>query len=171
MELAQRQNDVRRFSVTGERMGSRLRYRVEDFVFDGSLRDVCILDAKIEDWQRVFDSVESAGWEVSFSWTLLEVPVGRLPSAGEVFARLEREPEESASLAVQVGNVWFTSYFFEVDEIEFTFDPSDVVDLETFAQLEKFIRRLGDSVGKRVVVTMEGSDHAAMPSLLEYVPV
>ncbi|MEV0265202.1 hypothetical protein AB0I49_28220 [Streptomyces sp. NPDC050617] len=157
--------------MTGEQMGSRLRYRVEDFVFDGSLRDVCILDAEIGDWQRVFDSLESAGWEVSFSWTLLEASDRGLPSAREVFERLEGEPEESASLAVQVGSVWFTSYFFEVDEIEFTFDPSDVVDFEAFTQLEKFICRLGDSTGKRVVVTMEGSDHAAMPSLLEYVPV
>lgn len=55
-------------------------------------------------------------------------------------------------------------YFFDIDEIEFTFNPADVDGSEPFAHLETFLRWLGESTGRRVVVTMEGADHRTMPA-------
>ncbi|MCX4626779.1 hypothetical protein [Streptomyces sp. NBC_01443] len=151
--------------------GIGMRYRSEDFEVDGALRDVCILDASIDDWQNLLEGLISADWSVQFAWTLFESTDGAIPDARSLFNRLESDPEESASLAVQVGDIWFTCYFFDIDEIEFTFDPADVEDPASFAHLEAFVRRLGDSTHRNVVVTMEGTDHRAMPALIEYSPM
>ncbi|WP_336555314.1 hypothetical protein [Streptomyces sp. PmtA] len=76
---------------------------------------------------------------------------------------------DSATLAVRIGDIWFTSYFFDPSEIEFTFDPRDVVDESGFAAVESFVRRMGNACGKRVVMTMESwTDHVALPAMLEY---
>ncbi|MGW0556152.1 hypothetical protein ACWDZ6_18420 [Streptomyces sp. NPDC002926] len=154
----------------GERDGVGMSYRAEDFEVDGALRDVCILDASIDDWQRILDGVKSVNWPVSFGWTLSDSDDEGIPDARELFNRLESEPEESASLAVEVSGIWFTCYFFDIDEVEFTFDPADVVDSASFGHVEEFVRWLGDATRKRVVVTMEGTDHNVMPALLYYSP-
>lgn len=148
-----------------------MRFRSEDFDVDGALRDVCILDASIDDWRNLLEGLALTDWVVQFAWTLAESTDGAIPDARSLFDRLESEPEESARLAVEVGGIWFTCYFFDIDEIEFTFDPDDVDGPKSFAHLEAFLRRLGDSTHRRVVVTMEGTDHRAMPALIEYSPV
>lgn len=155
--------------MTGARQGVDLRYRPEDFEADGALRDVCILDADADDWRRVFVALDSTSWEFHFSWTLSGESRSDLPGVAEVFQRLSDDPDESAKLSIRVGSVWFACYFFDVEEIEFTFDPCDVTDQGSFSCLEQFIRCLGDSTGKRVIVTMEtASGHAGLPALLEY---
>ncbi|WP_329374315.1 hypothetical protein [Streptomyces sp. NBC_01483] len=73
-------------------------------------------------------------------------------------------------LAIDVGGMWFTCYFFDIKEIEFTFDPADVVDAESFSAVREFVCWLGDSTGREVIVTMERNDHGSMPRLLHYSP-
>uniref|UniRef100_A0AAU2VKC3 Uncharacterized protein n=1 Tax=Streptomyces sp. NBC_00008 TaxID=2903610 RepID=A0AAU2VKC3_9ACTN len=148
-----------------------MRYRGEDFAVDGALRDVCILDATITDWNNLREGLALTDWPVQFAWTLSESADGAIPDARSLFDRLEDEPEESARLTVEVGGIWFACYFFDSDEIEFTFDPADIGGPVSFAHLEAFLRRLGDSTRRRVVVTMEGTDHRTMPALIEYSPV
>ncbi|MFE9373993.1 hypothetical protein ACFYM2_30045 [Streptomyces sp. NPDC006711] len=149
----------------------RLRYRPEHFEADGALRDVCILNAQPESWQRMIEGFSMAPWRVVFRWTFAESPdEGSLLDAGEIWRHLEEDQDESASLSVQVGNIWFTCYFFDPDEIEFTFDPADVEDEKSFTAVRDFVRRLGDTTQQEVIVTMEGTDHAAMPALLIYAP-
>ncbi|MFF2805725.1 hypothetical protein ACFVT2_00835 [Streptomyces sp. NPDC058000] len=141
-----------------------------DFQADGALRDVCILNAELRDWQNVFDHFSASGWSLWFSCELMGLEGSRLPDAASLFAALESDPDESATLAVQVGGIWFTCYFFDAAEIEFTFDPGDVVNSRTFTRVSTFMKGLGDSTGKRVIMTMEGTSHADMPALLEYMP-
>ncbi|MFG2596398.1 hypothetical protein [Streptomyces sp. NPDC048462] len=148
-----------------------MRYRSEDFDVDGALRDVCIFDAEIDDWKNLLEGLALTGWAVHFTWTLFESADGGIADARSLLDRLGSEPEESARLAVEVGGIWFSCYFFDIDEIEFTFDPADVDGPASFAHLEAFLRRLADSTHRRVVVTMEGTDHRTMPALIEYSPV
>lgn len=124
----------------------------------------------VEDWQRMLSSLSSTGWEVSFATTLAEEPPGLLVNARELFDLLALDGEASARLAIHVEEIWFTCYFFDVEEIEFTFDPEDVSDEASFRSLESFIGWLGDSSRKQVVMTMEGTDHRSMPAILEYQP-
>ncbi|MEV6836184.1 hypothetical protein AB0N17_16995 [Streptomyces sp. NPDC051133] len=145
-------------------------YRVEDFVADGALRDVCVLDTTLDDWRRVFDGLRAAPGNHFLTWTLSGTTESGALDASVVWSRLEQDPEESASLAIDVDGVWFTCYFFDIEEIEFTFDPSDVVDEATFAPVRAFVTWLGRATGRAVIVTMEGTDHAAMPALIRWQP-
>ncbi|GAA1555371.1 hypothetical protein [Kribbella lupini] len=148
-----------------------MRYRADHFVVDGALRDVCVLDAALGDWQRLISALPSCGWEVSFTTTLPEPSAEVFEVAGRLFEELDLDGQESATLAIAVDGTWFTCYFFEVSEIEFTFHPDNVTDQASFGAVERFMAWLGDTVGKRAIMTMEGSDHPSMPALLEYVPV
>ncbi|MFG2605603.1 hypothetical protein ACGFT2_18965 [Streptomyces sp. NPDC048514] len=145
-------------------------YQAEDFVADGALRDVCVLDTTIDDWRRMFDGLRSVPGHHVLTWTLSGTTDSGALDASAVWSRLERDPEESASLAIDVDGVWFTCYFFDIEEIEFTFDPSDVVDKTTFAPVRAFVTWLGTATGREVIVTMEGTDHAAMPALIRWRP-
>ncbi|MFF1358622.1 hypothetical protein [Streptomyces sp. NPDC058297] len=128
-----------------------------------------MFDAEPGDWQRMLDALRSVPWPAVFTWALSEPAAdGAMLTARELWGRLEGDPEDSVSLAVQVRGIWFTCYFFDADEIEFSFDPADVVDMESFAPVCDFVRWLGDSTRREVIVTMEGNDHSAMPWLLHY---
>lgn len=122
-----------------------MHYRREDFLVDGALRDLCILDANVEDWQRIISSLSSSEWEVSFTMTLSAEPPGVLNDARELFETLAIDGEDSATLAILVDDIWFTCYFFDMGEVEFTFDPEDVSDETSFRSVERFMRWLGDT--------------------------
>lgn len=146
-----------------------MRYREADFRTDGALRDVVVLDTRLEDWQRVLASLAVVAWRVHFdprkpgcSSDISTVDVNSLLNRGE--------DDYSAILGVEVAGIWFTCYFFDVSEIEFSFDPSDISGVDEFSALRDFVEWLGDVCGKRVVVTMESSDHASIPPLIEYLP-
>ncbi|MGF0176108.1 hypothetical protein ACQF36_38370 [Streptomyces sp. Marseille-Q5077] len=148
-----------------------LPYDSELFVVDGALRDVCVLEAEVEDWGRVVRDLVASDWVVEFSTTHPRGEELLRSGASELFGALEQSGEDSATLAVRVDRIWFTSYFFDRSEIEFTFDPRDVVDQSGFAAVESFMKTIGDACGKPVVMTMESStDHAGLPALLEYRP-
>ncbi len=148
-----------------------MEYRPDLFVVDGALREVCVLDTDLGDWQRVFSALPSCGWEVSFTTTLPEPSAEVFEVAARLFEELDFDGQESARLAIGVDGIWFACYFFDVSEIEFTFFPGDVTDEASYGAVERFMTWLGDVVGKRVIMTMEGTDHPSMPALLEYVPV
>lgn len=147
-----------------------MEFRGEDFVVDGSMRDVCILDADLQTWQRLFDGLQHAPGQVSFTTTFEKEPPGVTTNAAALFEELQFDPSASTTLAIQVDHIWFTCYFFDQDEIEFTFHTEDVHDDQTFESLERFVRWLADTCGKRAAVTVESTDHRSIPALLEYSP-
>jgi hypothetical protein len=123
------------------------------------------------DWGRVVRDLVASDWVVEFSTTHPRGEELLRSGASELFGAHEESGEDSATLAVRVDRIWFTSYFFDRSEIEFTFDPRDVVDQSGLAAVESFMKTIGDACGKPVVMTMESStDHRGRPALLEYRP-
>jgi hypothetical protein len=146
-------------------------YRAEDFVADGALRDVCVLDTTIDDRRRMFDGLPAVPGNHVLTWTLSGTTEGGALDASVVWSRREQEPEESASLAIDIDGVWFTCYFFDIEEIKFTFDPSGVVDEAVFAPVHAFVTWLGTATGREVIVTMEGTDHVYVPQVDMSAPI
>jgi hypothetical protein len=143
-------------------------YRPEQYVADGSLRDVCVLDVDIPDWDRLLDSIETSGWEHSLDVTTSE-PLSKT-SGSAIFERLQSEDEASARLAVRAGDTWLTCYFFDPSEIEFSFDPSEISDQADFEALKEFMTWLAAVCRKPAIMTMETTDHRTIPALLEIHP-
>jgi hypothetical protein len=145
-----------------------LRYRPEHFVVDGSLRDVCVLDVGIPEWQLLLESLKDSGWEYSLEVTGQD-PAAEL-SAADIFEILDSNDEASARLAIRVGHIWFPNFFFDPSEIEFSFDPSEISGEAEFAALVTFMSWLATAVRKPAILTMETTDHRTIPALLEIPP-
>ncbi|MEU0839544.1 hypothetical protein ABZ370_08740 [Streptomyces sp. NPDC005962] len=145
-------------------------YDSDMFEPDGALRDVCVLDTSEDDWSKVIARLHRSAADTHFSTTLPQVPVDLQSNAGELLSALASNPEESARFSTRFGNVWFSCYFFQADEIEFTFDPADVEDADSFHSVADFMSEVGEACGKRVIMTMESNDHHHIPALLEWIP-
>jgi hypothetical protein len=121
----------------------------------GSLPDVCVTDATVEDWQSVFDLVRSCGWE----WEYFEdgVPMP-LPSAAVVLSR----PADAATAELRVWPVAQVLAIFRLmsdDEINFDVDLRQLQGQGGVDVLCGFLGAVGRRLGKPVVMTAE-SDYA-----------
>jgi hypothetical protein len=139
-------------------------YQPDHFEVDGSLRDVCVLDAGPPVWERLLRAVASSPWE--YRLEVNEEPCSPADfSVTEFFAA--QDEDASARLVIRVGELWFATYFFEDAEIEFSFDPAEVGDAERFGSVELFMVWLAEACDREVVMTMEtSSGHRDIPALL-----
>jgi hypothetical protein len=141
-------------------------YREQDFRADGSLRDVCILGVDLNAWERLLRAVVDSPWKCQFEVDgaprSLEEFVVR-----EFFAAKNGGVDVSARLGILVGSIWFDCFFFDEREIEFSFDPSELVKGKHFGSLKRLMIWLDQVLDRRVVVTMETAWHDGIPPLLE----
>lgn len=141
-------------------------YRAEDFQVDGSLRDVCVLGVDLPDWRRFVRVVTDAPWERQFEVNGEPRHLEEFSVRG-FFAAKEEGADVSARLGIRVGEMWFDCFFFDVAEIEFSFDPSELAGGKHFGSLKQFMAWLAETCDRRVVVTMESTNHDDIPPLLE----
>lgn len=141
----------------------------EDFEVDGALRDVCVLGADLPMWERLLEAVAESPWEHRFAVDGNPCAIGDF-SVREFFAARE-EVDVSARLSVRIGELELACFFFEVEEIEFSFDPAEIESGARFDALARFMIWLAEACGRKAVLTMEtNSGHEGMPALLETVP-
>jgi hypothetical protein len=118
-----------------------------DFAPDGSLRDICVENASLEDWKLVVAQIFDRDYGA------------RLERRGVVVA----VPEDFDSLfdlnlghrlSFTVGGVSFFCHFFAPTEIELSFAPEQV-SKTALRDLLAFMIDLGDATKKLVVMTPE----------------
>lgn len=121
----------------------------ELFEWDGSWRDICVLNTTQAEWQAV--------WELLLTLT----PAIRLTVDGN-----QIEPPTNVSgvlkeidvlVRLELGNLTIYSNVFTEDEIEFDLDPRTVRDLATAQSLAGFMRDIGDRIRKEVLLTEESA--------------
>src|SRR5262245_25587886 len=117
-----------------------MAYWTADFVRDGSLRDIYVLDTTLDDWH-----------------TFLDLVAGKLMDEGVEVAR----PDDVATLfevkhllVFYVGRIFFSCHFFARDEIEMSFGPEDI-DEQSLPELLAFVSELAAALRKTVIVTPE----------------
>jgi hypothetical protein len=121
-----------------------------EFEWDGSLRDLYILDAGIRDWQKLIDRLRSSKYRLRYE---VDDEVCQLPrSVGDLFLiRAECCP----LLSIEVDGIRFNCHFFAEEQIEFDLDPREIDGEAKLQTLFRFMQFLGDSTSKRVVMTPE----------------
>jgi hypothetical protein len=127
-----------------------------------SLRDVYVVGATVDDWQRAVDVVRAC-WPTSY----LEdgEPASMPPVVADVLARSRHVAVTwRISLAERVG---VKSHFFASDEIEFDVAARHVRGQRELDALWEFVRTIGDALRKPVVVTHENEPSAV---ILRYEP-
>lgn len=121
----------------------------EDFCRDGSLRDVYISPANLADWRAVYLVFrDSADTEFSIDGIAQTPPA----TVDQVFAV---RPANHPMLRVKAGPADAVFHFFSVDEIECDFVPNRITSQTHLDELLNFVRQLGDTTCKRVLVTPE----------------
>ena len=136
-------------------MPSPLRDDVRSF-FDpdvmGTLPDVSVAGASVEDWQAVFDLVRSGDW----AWEYLQGElVSSLPAAAEVLAR----PADAEMVELRVWpvpGVLVTFRPMRAEEIDFDVDLRELQGQNGVDVLCGFLSVVGRRLGKAVMMTAEG---------------
>ncbi|AZO47963.1 MAG: hypothetical protein EOS58_18635 [Mesorhizobium sp.] len=124
-----------------------------DFAWDGSWRDIYVLNTSEADWQRV--------WDILREWS----PPANFSVSGNIESMLlgveaALESETASLLSFYVGPIQLACHFFSTVEIEFDFDPRQVSGIPEVEQLEGFMRLLGDAIEKQVILTQENDQEA-----------
>lgn len=118
----------------------------------GSLPDVRVPDASVEDWQAVLDLVAESGWQRQYSEGEAVLPV---PRAEAVLSR-------SADAECPNLRVWPTAdvlaifRFYADDEIDFDVDLRELQGQEQLDVFCGFLREIGRRLGKPVLMDPEG---------------
>ncbi len=118
---------------------------------DGMLRDIYVFDTDVRDWQRVIDYMRTSPYSLEFA---AGDDLHPLPDAARIF---ELRVEITCSLSVDRRGLNLKCYFLTTEEIEFDIDPRDYADGRHIDELIAFMRGLGETVDKPVVLTPESS--------------
>ena len=121
------------------------------FEADGSLRDICILGTSLADWQKIWDALR-----VSATSLTLTVDGEPEETPADVNCIFEFRPHRSAMISVKLQYIVLNCHFFDTENVEFDFDPEDVKGPDGAEEIERFMKFLGDLVGKSVGLTYEG---------------
>src|SRR5438094_9223626 len=96
--------------------------RVEtEFEWDGSLRDLYILDADVEVWQRVVDTLRSSEYPCCY-----RVDGNECPLPEDVEDIFKKRHEASFLLSIDAESILLNCHFFAEEEVEFDLDPREL---------------------------------------------
>lgn len=138
--------------MTDERLPIPWKDLRRAFNFDGSLRDIVVLEADRQLWQQTIDYVRQLNCAGSVR---LDEGAPPLPDdVGNIFA-LSAQGE--ARLSIDLGRIRVNCFFFADDEIEFDLDPREVTSEEDATSLLGFMRGLGEAAGRNVHLTEENA--------------
>ncbi|RZB19726.1 hypothetical protein StrepF001_12155 [Streptomyces sp. F001] len=118
----------------------------------GSLPDVRVPGASVEDWQAVLDLVAEFGWKCQYSEGGTELPV---PRAEAVLSR----PADAECSELRVwpsADVLAIFRFHSVEEIDFDVDLRELQGQERLDVFCGFLREIGRRLGKPVLMDPEG---------------
>ncbi|MEV7563560.1 hypothetical protein [Streptomyces sp. NPDC089795] len=118
----------------------------------GSLPDVRVPDASVEDWQAVLDLVEAKGWKCQYSEGETVLPV---PRAETVLAR----PADAECPNLRVwpdAEVLAIFRFLDDEVIDFDVDLWELQGQERLDVFCGFLREIGRLLGKPVLMDPQG---------------
>ena len=122
---------------------------------DGAVFDIFVTDTTLQDWQAVVDAVRATTWPMTYG--VDGVPVEMPSAVEEIFAHAQKATILWS--VTPVPGVAINCHFFGSDEIEFDFQPREIVNDEKLAALLAFITHVGRALGRLVGVTVEGDEN------------
>lgn len=123
-----------------------------DFEPDGALRDIYVNGTSIEHWRTLFDVLRST-YELKYS-----VDGTMQPLPGSVDEVLTTRAIANPELLFRVGDIVVACHFFTTTEIEFDISPCEVTSQAALDALLGFLRLVGDSLGRTVIMSYENDE-------------
>lgn len=118
----------------------------------GSLPDVRVPDASVEDWQAVLDLVADRGWNCRYSEGEAVLPV---PRAAAVLSR-PADAEYPDLRVWPTADVLAIFRFHADDEVDFDIDLRELQGQERLDVFCGFLQEIGRRLGKPVLLDPEG---------------
>jgi hypothetical protein len=117
---------------------------------DGSLRDIYILNASVQDWDSILRLARaSSQWHATFSAGGLDLPVPL------DHAQVKALPQEAGAMLVwDICGLDLNCHFFDESQIEFDLHPAKLNETN-FASLQDWLRLVGKSLRRDVLITAE----------------
>jgi len=128
-----------------------------EFEWDGSWRDIYIVGATIDDWQRVLDALSTLSPSPTFHAN--GEPAAMPERVADVFDQRETS---SFLLTLDVGNVGLKCHFFDDEEIEFDLDPREIKGPTELRAVSDFMMLLANRTGKTAILTHENIKSAVI---------
>ena len=122
---------------------------------DGSLRDIYVLNASKEDWEKWADYVNQR-YSVHFYNEGDDISEDQVNFA-LVVELWEQKQGFQASATILVGNTQIKSHFFDEMEIENDIDPSEICSPEDHEKLLAYLKDISVLLGKEVIITPENA--------------
>lgn len=120
-----------------------------EFEWDGSLRDIYVLETTIEDWQRLY-SVLRSRYDLKY---LVDLESRPLPDAIE--EAFSTQQVASPLLQFIVAGMTVNAHFFTTRQIELDIDPREVSSEVRLGELLDVLRLIGDGLQREVRLTHE----------------
>jgi hypothetical protein len=121
-----------------------------EFEWDGSWRDIYVLNTSVADWQKLLDFLRTASYNLNF---YIDGEDAVLPS--DVAHIFKARAEVSAYLSVDIGEIILNCHFFHDAQIEFDIDPREVTDEIKFQRLLAFMQKIARLLDKDAILTSE----------------
>ena len=120
------------------------------FDFDGSWRDIYVLNANRNDWNKLLKSLLNSTYETIF-WIDGEVtkPIKTIQEA------LGIRNYASPLMHINASKLHIACHFFTDEEIEFDIDPREVNNQQNINEVIRFMFFLGNLLQKKVILTPE----------------
>lgn len=115
----------------------------------GAGRDIYVEATDVDDWQRTLEALV-ARWPTAYLENRQEVPMPS--SAAEI---LRRRSEVATLLEVHLPGIDMAVHFFEVEQVEFTFEPGEAADDDAVRSVLDFVAEVGRSLRRPVHMTVE----------------
>src|SRR5689334_6636647 len=119
----------------------------DEFAFDGSWRDIYILDTDMAAWQCVLDRLRQAEYDLVY---YRDGEVSELPYA--ITDAFPAEGEAGLLLSVRFADVRANCHFFTPNEIEFDIDPREVQGQRQLEALLTFMRLLANTTHREAIL-------------------
>ncbi|MGG0177499.1 hypothetical protein [Gottfriedia acidiceleris] len=134
-------------------MEKHLTNEVLDKVFfvDGSLRDIYILDANMDDWQKLIDWLCLSDWGIEF-YIDGQKNTNIITNGSKLF---EEKKNKSVLMSIDINGVLVNCHFFGEDEIEFDINPQEIIGLTEASSVFEFMSKLSNILGKEIILTEE----------------
>lgn len=121
---------------------------------DGSLRDLYVLDADIDIWQRTVDGIVASEYEWEYR---IDGRRAALPSIADV---MSTGLDAIVFLQITAGRAAVNCHFFDDREVEFDVSPSDLADQSSLDDVLDFMSLVAAASGRSVRMTHENSPEA-----------
>jgi hypothetical protein len=129
----------------------------EEFQCDGGLRDIYVLGTTEADWDQVLSRL------AQYDPTPIFSVAGEMQSLPHRFAPVFKLRDTyQALLTVMVGDAVLNCHFFHEGEIEFDCDPREITGPRQAGMLAAFMRLLGETTGKPVILCHENTQQAVI---------